>query len=159
MSFRRIVAATATAVLLGTTASPPAEAHDVRRVKRAIRIAWQGNDRRAIRVAKCESSLNPKAVSPSGKYRGLWQFDRATWKAYGGPGRDPIKVGARRQTQVAWRLFVDRGWQPWPTCGAGGASAADVSGPDNTEERRSRAEQDRGNVSRQPDPTERDGRR
>jgi hypothetical protein len=138
VSFRRPLAAIATAVLLATAAPPPAEAHDVKRVKRAIRIAWQGNDRRAIRVAKCESSLNPKAVSPSGTYRGLWQFDRATWKAYGGPGNDPIKVGARRQTEVAWRLFVDRGWQPWPTCGASDADTADVSGsgPENTDTRR-----------------------
>lgn len=132
-----VLAAAALAVTLGYPA--PADAHDVKKVKRAIRIAWQGNDKRAIRVAKCESSLNPRAVSPSGKYRGLWQFDRATWKAYGGPGKDPIKVNARRQTEVAWRLFADRGWQPWPTCGAGKAATAadaDTWGPDSTESRR-----------------------
>jgi hypothetical protein len=144
MSLHRLIAIVAASLLFVGASSPPAGAHDVAKVKRQIRVAWQGNDRRAIRVAKCESSLDPKAVSPSGTYRGLWQFDKPTWKAYGGPGDDPIDVGARKQTEVAWRLYQDRGWDPWPTCGAASASTADVegSGPQNTDDRRN------GDVSR-----------
>jgi len=89
---------------------------DVDRVKRQITRAWGGNDRKAIRVADCESSLNPKAASPEEKYLGLWQFSKATWKDYGGPGDDPRDVGAYKQTVVAWALFQDRGWAPWPSC-------------------------------------------
>lgn len=120
------------------TAAPSAVPHDVKRVKKQIRKAWGANDRRAIKVAKCESSLDPKAVSPSGKYRGLWQFSVPTWKDYDGPGDDPIEVGARKQTEVAYRLWLDRRWQPWPTCGAKKASSADssVRGPGSTELRR-----------------------
>jgi transglycosylase-like protein len=89
---------------------------DVDRVKRQISRAWEGNDRKAIRVAECESSLNPKATSPDGKYLGLWQFSKATWNDYGGPGDDPRDVGAYKQTVVAWALYQDRGWDPWPSC-------------------------------------------
>ena len=86
-------------------------------VKRQIRRAWMGDDAKAIRVARCESSLNPKATSSRGTYLGLWQFSRSTWQAYGGQGSDPRAVNSYRQTQVAWTLYQDRGWGPWPTCG------------------------------------------
>jgi len=93
------------------------ETTDVEKVKRQITRAWEGNDRKAIRVADCESGLNPKATSPGGKYLGLWQFSKATWQDYGGPGDDPRDVSAYRQTLVAWKLFQDRRWEPWPSCG------------------------------------------
>jgi hypothetical protein len=93
-----------------------AETVDVNKVKRQITRAWEGNDRKAIRVADCESSLNPKATSPGGTYLGLWQFSKATWQDYGGPGDDPREVNAYRQTLVAWKLFQDRRWEPWPSC-------------------------------------------
>lgn len=99
--------------------APPSDAAASRKqVKQQIRRAWEGNVKRAIRVADCESGLNPKATSPDGKYLGLWQFSRPTWREYGGPGNDPRKVNGYRQTLVAWRLFKDRRWAPWPTCGA-----------------------------------------
>jgi hypothetical protein len=33
-----------------------------------------------VRVARCESSLNPCAYSKSGPYYGLYQFLKSTWK-------------------------------------------------------------------------------
>ena len=89
---------------------------DEQKVIRQIGRAWEGNDRKAVRVADCESGLNPKATSPGGTYLGLWQFSRATWRDYGGPGDDPRDVSAYRQTLVAWKLFQDRRWDPWPSC-------------------------------------------
>ena len=86
------------------------------KVIRQIGRAWGGNDKKAVRVADCESSLNPKATSPGGKYLGLWQFSKATWQGYGGEGDDPRDVNAYRQTLVAYKLFQDRGWDPWPSC-------------------------------------------
>jgi hypothetical protein len=99
-------------IALRTSAETVDEAKVIRQIKRA----WEGNDRKAIRVADCESSLNPKATSPGGTYLGLWQFSKATWKDYGGPGDDPRDVSAYRQTLVAWELFQDRRWDPWPSC-------------------------------------------
>lgn len=91
---------------------------DREKVIKQIKRAWGRGDNRAIRVAECESGLNPKATSPGETYLGLWQFSRATWSDYDGPGNDPRDVNAFRQTQVAYRLFQDRGWAPWPTCGS-----------------------------------------
>lgn len=91
---------------------------DRERVMRQIKRAWGGNDNKALRVADCESGLNPKATSPGGTYLGLWQFSRATWRDYDGPGDDPRDVNAFRQTEVAFRLFQARRWDPWPSCGS-----------------------------------------
>src|SRR3954468_15336172 len=67
------------------------------------------------RIAKCESGGNPRAVSPSGRYRGKYQFDQATWEAWGGHG-DPIDSSESVQDRVALRLYRARGTAPWPNC-------------------------------------------
>lgn len=67
-------------------------------------------------LAACESSNNPRATSPSGKYRGLYQFDRATWRSVGGTG-DPAAASPAEQTRRAQQLYAERGAQPWPECG------------------------------------------
>jgi hypothetical protein len=112
---RRLVALIALVVFVPHSAL--AYATDPTTVKRQIRRAWMGDDAKAIRVANCESSLNPHATSTGGTYLGLWQFDRSTWKANGGEGSDPRAVNAYKQTQIAWNLYRSRGWAPWPTCG------------------------------------------
>ncbi|MGI8945955.1 MAG: transglycosylase family protein [Thermoleophilaceae bacterium] len=69
------------------------------------------------RIARCESGGNPKAVSAGGRYRGKYQFLRATWRRWGGRGRDPARASERHQDRVALRLYRARGAGPWPTCG------------------------------------------
>lgn len=69
---------------------------------------------RALRV--CESSNRTNAVSRSGKYRGLYQFDTTTWASVGGSG-DPARATRAEQNQRARLLYKSRGWQPWPVCG------------------------------------------
>jgi len=85
-------------------------------VKAGIRSAWGGDDDEAIRVADCESGLNPRAASSSGHY-GLWQMRMETWHSYGGSG-DPRDASPAAQTAAAWRLFQQRGWSPWAGCAA-----------------------------------------
>ena len=85
-------------------------------VEQQIREAWQGDDNKAIAVADCESGLNPRASSPSGINLGLWQMRRETWQSNGGPGNDPRDSSPYVQTQVAWRLYGQSGWSPWPGC-------------------------------------------
>ena len=68
-------------------------------------------------LAQCESSGNPRAVSPTGRYRGLYQFDLTTWRAVGGTG-DPIDDTPAEQTRRARLLYAERGRAPWPVCGA-----------------------------------------
>jgi peptidoglycan hydrolase-like protein with peptidoglycan-binding domain len=68
------------------------------------------------RIAACESSGNPAAVSPTGQYRGKYQFSRATWREYGGTG-DPAAAPESVQDSIAAKLLAARGTQPWPVCG------------------------------------------
>ena len=68
-------------------------------------------------LALCESSDNPHAISPSGRYRGLYQFDLSTWRSVGGSG-DPARASRTEQTHRAQLLYADRGRAPWPMCGS-----------------------------------------
>jgi len=67
------------------------------------------------RIAQCESGGNPRAVSRTGRYRGKYQFDQATWEAWGGRG-DPIKASEATQDRIAVKLYRARGTKPWPNC-------------------------------------------
>lgn len=68
------------------------------------------------KIAQCESSGNPAAVSSSGQYRGKYQFSRQTWAEYGGSG-DPAAAPEAVQDRIAAALYAARGTQPWPVCG------------------------------------------
>ena len=70
------------------------------------------------RIAECESGGDPEAVSPSGRYRGKYQFLRSTWEEWGGRGSDPAEASEVHQDRVALRLYRARGTAPWPTCGS-----------------------------------------
>ena len=70
-------------------------------------------------LAQCESSGNPRAVNPSGKYRGAFQMDAAFWRTYGGltyAARPDLATYAQ-QLAVAQRGYSARGRSPWPQCG------------------------------------------
>jgi peptidoglycan hydrolase-like protein with peptidoglycan-binding domain len=66
-------------------------------------------------IAQCESGDDPTAVSASGRYRGKYQFSRATWRALGGHG-DPAKAPESVQDAMAAKLYSLRGTAPWPNC-------------------------------------------
>jgi soluble lytic murein transglycosylase-like protein len=64
-----------------------------------------------LSVASCESGLNVQAYSPAG-YHGLFQFDQATWAAYGyGSIYD-----ATAQARTAARLIAAGQASRWPNC-------------------------------------------
>lgn len=67
-------------------------------------------------VANCEPGGNPRAVSPGGDYRGLYQFSLSTWQGVGGSG-DPIEASPAEQTQRAEILYARSGAGSWPVCG------------------------------------------
>lgn len=64
----------------------------------------------------CESTHDYTAISPSGQYRGAYQFDVETWKTVGGTG-DPATAPPEEQDARARELYARRGHQPWPKCG------------------------------------------
>jgi len=68
-------------------------------------------------IAACESGGNPRAVSPSGLFRGKYQFDPATWQRLGGQGADPAAASVGEQDRVAALLYAQQGAAPWPVCG------------------------------------------
>src|SRR4051794_39995559 len=67
------------------------------------------------RIARCESGGDPAAGSADGRYRGKYQFDRATWTRLGGAG-DPAQATEAEQDRVAARLLAEGGTSPWPNC-------------------------------------------
>jgi peptidoglycan hydrolase-like protein with peptidoglycan-binding domain len=69
------------------------------------------------KIAQCESGGDITAVSPSGQYRGKYQFSQATWEALGGTG-DPAEADEGVQDMYAARLYAERGLAPWPACSA-----------------------------------------
>ena len=66
-------------------------------------------------LAACESSLDPEALNPSGKYRGLFQFDYRSWGYVGGSG-DPSRASVKEQLKRAKLLQEKQGWSAWPVC-------------------------------------------
>ncbi len=69
------------------------------------------------KIALCESGGNPTAVSPSGLYRGKYQFDPQTWQKLGGSGGDPAAAPEAEQDRIAGILYSQRGAGSWPVCG------------------------------------------
>jgi peptidoglycan hydrolase-like protein with peptidoglycan-binding domain len=67
------------------------------------------------KIAACESGGDPTAISADGRYRGKYQFSRATWKAMGGTG-DPAKAPEYVQDRLAAKLYRQQGTSPWPNC-------------------------------------------
>ena len=76
------------------------------------------NKRWANRTAKCESGKDPDAIGGGGRYRGAFQFMKATWRTSPkSPGGDPIKYDYRTQAVVAVALKRRDGAGHWPVCG------------------------------------------
>ena len=54
--------------------------------KYGVSYAWM------LKIARCESSLNPRAYNPAGPYIGLFQFLPSTFRAHGGTDiYDPVQ--------------------------------------------------------------------
>lgn len=68
-------------------------------------------------LARCESGNNPRALSPGGTYRGLYQFHLQTWRGVGGKG-DPIDASRDEQTRRAQILYRRVGAGAWGSCGS-----------------------------------------
>lgn len=68
-----------------------------------------------VRIAECESGGDPTALSPSGRYRGKYQFSMSTWSQMGGEG-DPAQASEWVQDRIALKLYRRAGTSPWPNC-------------------------------------------
>ena len=92
--------------------------YDESQVRALITRYFQPEDvNRAIRIAWCESSFNPRSVNPVTGASGLFQLDPATWTAQsaaaGIPGAD-ILDGESNVAVAAWMLYeLPGGWAQW----------------------------------------------
>ena len=76
---------------------------------RAAAAKYGANADQMIRVAMCESHLNPNSYNPRGGYSGLFQFAPSTFASHGGHNIwDPVD-----QSDVAARMFANGGAGAW----------------------------------------------
>lgn len=90
--------------------------------------AW-AHSRSGFRVSNCESGdrqapdvgsrYNGDAHLRDRAYYGKWQMDSDFWATYGGLSYAGNAADASESAQdaVAYRGFLDRGWQPWECAG------------------------------------------
>jgi hypothetical protein len=79
-----------------------------------IREVFGPNGDAAIRVANCESHLNPRAISRGGSNWGLFQINKVHAKRVAAMGyRWEDLLDARVNTTVAKAIFDGSGWGPW----------------------------------------------
>jgi hypothetical protein len=72
-------------------------------------------------IARCESTFNPNAVSPSGLYGGLFQFSPATWistrRSMGLEENPDLRFNAEEAIRTTAYKISQGGIGAWPTCG------------------------------------------
>ena len=75
-------------------------------------------------LRSCESNGNYMAYNPAGPYLGAFQFLQSTWDGVAQRnhphlvGQDPREVAPADQHRMAYALYSERGWTPWPACTA-----------------------------------------
>lgn len=96
-----------------TSAAPRVEAGG--NVVTTIHAVFGAEGPAAVRVARCESGLNPRAVSPGGQNLGVLQINvvhRRRWEAMGYTRADMLTVGPN--VRVAYAIWSEgRDWHQW----------------------------------------------
>lgn len=106
---------TTTAPPTTTPPPPPAPAAPAGSVEEIITRYFGGGAGKAIAVARCESGLNPGAMSPGGGNHGLFQINsvhRGTFEAVTGAPWSAV-YDAELNTRFAKYLHDRSGWGPW----------------------------------------------
>ena len=126
---RNLVAVVALLVATGCTAEEQlfmtalVKYHESRAAARLASVPGSLSDEQLARLARCESGGNPRIVSSSGKYHGLYQFDQRTWNGVASRvapeyiGIRPSAAPPEVQNAMARGLHAERGRRPWPVCG------------------------------------------
>jgi resuscitation-promoting factor RpfB len=97
---------------VAVAAPPPAPAGSIQEIIYNAAAEFGISGSYLLGIAQCESTLNPNAVSSTGKYHGLFQYDQPTWSAYGyGSIYDPVA-----QSRTTARLLAAGQASRWPSC-------------------------------------------
>jgi hypothetical protein len=108
----------AVALVLALSACTPRELAIFGAITAEDRALVTDGQLRSLRA--CESGGRYDAVSPGGAY----QFSQGTWNGVADRNyrwladRDPAQVEWWWQDAMARALYAERGWSPWPHCGA-----------------------------------------
>lgn len=93
---------------------------DVVELIRKYASQYGANAEVMIAIARCESDLNADAVSPSGAYKGIYQFETSTWRSNRrkmGLSDDPALMFDLEEAikTAAFKMGSD-GYGAWPVC-------------------------------------------
>jgi hypothetical protein len=91
---------------------PPAPSGSVEQV---IAAWFPENTARAVQIARCESGLNPGAMSPGGGNHGLFQINNVHQGSFTAVTGRPWSAvyDANANAQFARYLYNQSGWGPW----------------------------------------------
>ena len=84
-------------------------------VEQLIHAYFGASGSKAVQVARCESGLNPRAVSPGGGNHGLFQINnvhQGTFQSVTGAPWSAV-YDAEMNTRFAHWLWSQQGWGPW----------------------------------------------
>lgn len=82
-------------------------------VESAIRRAFPKDPARAVRIARCESRLNPTAVNPRSGASGLFQIHPMHRKLVAATGYRWEQMREVEPNLVIARKLGRNGWSPW----------------------------------------------
>jgi len=104
-----MIAIAALGLLLGATACDDGDA-----VRTAIRQSFPDQYEKALAVAKCESGLNPEAVSPGGGNWGLFQINTIHTSRVQSMGYSWDQItDPYVNSKVARSIYNEVGWSAW----------------------------------------------
>ena len=112
---------TATPVPVVAYAATPEAPEDIKALIYRYAGEYGVDPEKMIRIAKCESNYRVGAVSPSGRYVGLYQFVDTTWRSNrNAMGFDPdpaLRANAEEAVKTAAFKMGRDGYGAWPVCG------------------------------------------
>jgi soluble lytic murein transglycosylase-like protein len=90
-------------------AAPPPAPGTIEAIIQAAANQWGVSYPWMLKIARCESGLNPRAYNPSGPYYGLFQFLMSTFRANGGTNIwDPVQ-----QANITARMLAHGQAHQW----------------------------------------------
>jgi soluble lytic murein transglycosylase-like protein len=88
--------------------APPPPPGSIEAIIRAAAARWNVSGDWMVKIARCESGLNPRAYNPAGPYYGLFQFLASTFRGNGGTD---IWDAAQQADITAKMLAHGQAWQ------------------------------------------------